>query len=115
MESVQNFEEALERVGGDREFLLELLSELEASIPQILNEFAQHQSKRDAKALAKQAHTLKGMGSNLSLLNLTELCRSLESLANKEDWLEIENLLNQITQHFEEYKLYFQKLSKESA
>ncbi len=77
-EELINYPEALERLGGDEEFLLELLQELlvqvDENLPSIKNAVSDHQFD-DLKALS---HSLKGASANLNVTRMAAHFYELE-------------------------------------
>ncbi len=79
-EELINYPEALERLGGDEEFLLELLEELlvqvDENLPSIKNAVSDQQFD-DLRALS---HSLKGASANL---NVTRMAAHFCELENR--------------------------------
>lgn len=86
--TIIDYASALERIGGDREFLNELLSiyvEEFASSTQSLDQALQSQ---DCTVIQEVGHSLKGSSANLSLLQLKEKAYQIET-AGREGNLEL--------------------------
>lgn len=100
--SLIDFAELLERVENDRELLRDLLLIFKEEFPQ------HHQALReavkcvDAKQVASQAHTLKGMLSNLAAREAAEAASRLEQLGR-----------NGETSKFVEPLAAFERIAKE--
>lgn len=67
------FEELLDRIGGDREFAVELLNEWVETLDKEIAELAKAVERKDSEGVRYRAHTLKGAASNLALENLPGL------------------------------------------
>ena len=63
---ILNLAVALERVGGDNELLEEVAQLFLDSVPELLTEIREAVVSRNAKALERAAHTLKGSVSNFA-------------------------------------------------
>lgn len=68
----------MDRVDGDLEFLGETLEMLEEDYPDLIEEVQNAAASGDAEALAKSAHTLKGMFSNFCAEPAEAAARELE-------------------------------------
>lgn len=79
--SMIDVEELLGRVENDREFLKELLSIFKEEFPQRLQALGKAVESRDTKGVVVEAHTLKGMLSNLAAGKAAEAAAELERLA----------------------------------
>jgi CheY-like chemotaxis protein len=83
--SVFNLAEALERVGGDRLLLGELAALFLQTSPQLLADLQTALARRDADAMARAAHRLKGSAGNFSAPGVSEAAATLEKLARNTD------------------------------
>jgi len=75
-----NYEEALERLGGDTEFLEEMLREMVTQIDASIEPLQTAVQKADHQTIHQTGHGLKGACSNMSLIQLTRLFKTLEEL-----------------------------------
>ncbi|MDZ4699341.1 MAG: ATP-binding protein [Rhodothermales bacterium] len=75
-----NFDDALERFAGDREFLDELLGDFQSQAIDILQAIRSAVDAGDADALRYQAHTLKGAAANLGANALSAAAFELEKI-----------------------------------
>jgi PAS domain S-box-containing protein len=96
-QSLINLNEALERCGGDKEFLGEMLSEfLDFSKTQLEN-IVHAIETQDAQVLTREAHSIKGASANLGAEAISKVALELE-LCGKEQHLDnAKNLLEQLT------------------
>jgi CheY-like chemotaxis protein/HPt (histidine-containing phosphotransfer) domain-containing protein len=81
-----NEEQALERVGGDRAFLDELISIFNRECPKWLAEIDTAIDARDAVRLHRVAHTLKGAAANLGMESARDAALALEVAEPSVDW-----------------------------
>ena len=77
----------LERVEGDIEFLAETVQMLSEDCLPLIQQIQEAAASRDAYALEKSAHTLKGMFANFCAEPAVAIARELETRA-REDKLE---------------------------
>ena len=73
----------LKTVGGDVEFLGELIGDFFDDSPQQLATARQALEANDAEALRRAAHSLKSTSNNLGARPLAALCRDLEALGRE--------------------------------
>jgi CheY-like chemotaxis protein len=82
MRPVFERETALERVGGDTHLLSEVIQLFLADCPLRLAALKMALDARDAEAIAREAHQLKGAAGNLSVIGLFETAAILEQLGH---------------------------------
>ncbi|HEY8199541.1 MAG TPA: Hpt domain-containing protein [Candidatus Limnocylindrales bacterium] len=75
------FAELLETVGGDREFLAELVDTYLADSPCLFAELRAAIAADDAATARRAAHTLKSTSSSFGANGLAALCREIEAVA----------------------------------
>ena len=80
-----NATEALARVEGDRELLVELIDLFLSELPHALSELQRGAAQRDAKAIERAAHTLRGSVANFSARAAVEAALSVELLGRDGD------------------------------
>ena len=85
-----DLELALSRLGGDLELLHEIAQLFLSDSERMLREIANAVSARDAKALDRAAHTLKGCVSNFGAQRLYDASLALERMARSGDLTNIE-------------------------
>ena len=73
--------ELLETVGGDRDFLAELVETYRADCPLLLAELGAAVAGGDAPAARRAAHTLKSTSASMGALGLAAQCREIEAAA----------------------------------
>jgi HPt (histidine-containing phosphotransfer) domain-containing protein len=72
------FDELFDSVGGDAEFLAELIDAYLADAPVQIEALQAAIAADDAEAAVRPAHTLKSSSASLAALSLAEHCRQLE-------------------------------------
>jgi two-component system sensor histidine kinase/response regulator len=75
--------EALERAGDDRELMARLVDIFRAESPRMLGDIRASVSARDAAALHRAAHALKGAVGNFSAAKCVELALKLEHMGHE--------------------------------
>jgi HPt (histidine-containing phosphotransfer) domain-containing protein len=79
------FSQALELVGGDREFLAELVATYKVDGAERIAEMRSALAAGAAPDLQRAAHTLKGSSATLGAAALAESCRAVEHAARDGD------------------------------
>lgn len=100
---VIDLDSALERLGGDKEFLVELLEDLNNQIKNSLEPIQQFISDSDFTELRALAHSIKGAASNLSVTGLANKFAELEQKAVEQDISGASELLENIKTLKEEF------------
>ncbi|HEV8262972.1 MAG TPA: response regulator, partial [Burkholderiales bacterium] len=80
-----DFDAALQRFDGDRQFMLEMFVEFMAHLPARLVELNAAMSAADTNGLSRLAHNLKGVALNFSAGPLAGLAAEIEALGRTED------------------------------
>jgi HPt (histidine-containing phosphotransfer) domain-containing protein len=76
----QVFETLLQSVGGDKEFLAELLETFYDDAPQQLDTARQALDEDNAEALRRAAHSLKSNSATFGAKTLSVCCKELEDM-----------------------------------
>ncbi len=79
------FAELLETVGGDRDFLAELVETYRTDCPGLLAQLRTAVAGGDAAAARRAAHSLKSTSASLGALGLAAQCREIEGAATAGD------------------------------
>ena len=74
-------ESLMDSIGGDAEFMTELIDTYLADAPDQLDALKASIADRDVDGLVRPAHTLKSASASLGALGLAERCRQLELAA----------------------------------
>jgi len=72
----------VKQVGGDEAMFQELLADFVDELPQRINRMDKCIAERDMDGLSRGAHNLKGVSSNLGLLQLSQYAGRLENRAS---------------------------------
>ncbi len=91
------WEQALERVGGDREFLGELVGCFLVDLDGYL---ADLRGAPDPEGRRAAAHRIKGAARNLGALALAEACRRAEESGKAEDVAAVEREAQRLVAHW---------------
>ena len=105
-----NYEEALERLGGDKEFLLEMLEEMVNQIDESIEPLQTAFQKTDYQTLHHVGHGLKGACSNMSLIQLTRLFKTLEELGHDQKIGNAQEIITDIKTMNDELREYINGL-----
>ncbi|MFC2156650.1 Hpt domain-containing protein [Acidobacteriota bacterium] len=104
-----DLESALERTGGDKEFLHELLD-------LYISEFGPHFQKikdalkeADLNSIQELAHSLKGSSANLSLLTLQDISYTLENAGRDQDLDAVRENIPLLESEFQRLKVFLKK------
>ena len=79
-EKIIDLEVALERLGGDKEFLLELFDELNDQMGPTINDIESAIDSADYDQLRSVAHGMKGASSNLGADRISVYFKQLEQM-----------------------------------
>ena len=100
--------EILDRVAGNREFVLQMLGLFFQSSDTRLANLRRESAACNYPELAEQAHKLEGLASNLSIHKALLILRNLHSEAVKANKPEIDLLLSDLEEAIGEAKAFFQ-------
>jgi CheY-like chemotaxis protein len=102
--------EALERMMDDRELLNELLLEFLSLMPEHVESIRDALKQKDAEAIHKEAHKLKGSAGNLSANRIAEAAMRLEQIGRSEDLSEAEQALSDLEEECTHLKDYVHQM-----
>jgi HPt (histidine-containing phosphotransfer) domain-containing protein len=91
-----------ESVGGDAEFLAELVSTFLGEAPAQLAELRAAAASGNAADVRRIAHTLKSNGATFGIVGLTDACRELENRASEGDLGGADELVSTIAEELAE-------------
>lgn len=92
---------ALERLGGDEELLREVASLFLDEYPMLMQEIRTAATARDAEALQRAAHSMKGSVSNFGADGVYQAAFVLEKKGRAGDLDALENCIDQLAQALE--------------
>jgi two-component system, sensor histidine kinase and response regulator len=84
--SIIDLQAVLERVGGDGELLHEIIAIFLDEYPRLLAGIGSSLESRDARALERSAHTIKGSVSNFGARSATQAAQDLELIGRRSDF-----------------------------
>ena len=84
--AIIDLDAVLERVGGDEGLLREIIDIFLEEYPGIFANIGSSVEKRDALALERSAHTLKGSVSNFGARSATQAAHDLELMGRRNDF-----------------------------
>jgi CheY-like chemotaxis protein len=94
--SPMDLEMALDRFEGDREFMVQMCREFLAHLPGRIAELRAAVRSRDANAISRLAHNLKGIALNFSADPLAAVAAALEDRGRREDLADVSALAEQL-------------------
>jgi len=107
-----NLEAALERCGGDQEFLTEILGEFLSLSQQQLGQLAEALDKSDAALLAREAHSIKGAAANLGAEAISKIALELEMRGKQQQLDGAKQLLDSLTEQITMLDNYMKQSTK---
>jgi HPt (histidine-containing phosphotransfer) domain-containing protein len=102
-------EELLERVSGNKEFIIQMLDLFFQSSDERLSSLGKEFDNRNYSELANQTHKLKGLVSNLSINKALPILKELNEAAKQENDLLIVSLLKDLDATISEARTFYQK------
>lgn len=110
-DSALDKELALSRVGGDLELLQEIALLFLSDSERMAREIENSVQARDAKALDRSAHTLKGCVSNFGAQRLYELSLALERMGRAGDLEDVDPVFNLLKQEIHQLESDLRELT----
>lgn len=101
-----NRTEALERIGGDPDFLKELLGIYEEEFLLRIKELRRVVNGKEFTAIRELGHSLKGSSANLSLPGLQQAALGLETAGQAQDIEQARSALTSLEKEFERLKKF---------
>jgi len=106
MRDLIDFDKALQRIGGDAEFLKELLTDLMEQIDDNIEILKQTIQSNDYENLKSLAHGLKGVSANLNVDRIAKHFLQLEQQAEEKNTAGATDLLELIIQDRKELQQF---------
>ena len=94
----------LDRVGGDEEFLEEVLNVFLADIPGQVAALREGLEKSDTDMVRRRAHSIKGAAANVGALRLQKAAREIEEAAEAGDMSKAASLVETVGDGLEEFR-----------
>ncbi len=110
MEALIDYNEALERLGGDEEFLVELLGELSNQITDNLATLESKLETGDFEGIGRIGHGLKGASANLDVKGIARLSEQLEHKAEEKNAEVIREIISEIKNGNEKLQNYLKEI-----
>ena len=98
---------ALERVGGDTEFLKELIELFRSDYPEKLAQLSKGIKEEDYKTIKETAHNIKSASGNLSLTRVYDLSFKIEGMGKESKIKNIEKAYNKLEEELGKIKNLF--------
>ena len=102
-----------EMVGGDVEFMIELMNTFLEDAPRMLVDMRQSLESADAEILHRAAHSLKSNSAEFGAMALADLCRELEALSKGGSVEGMDELVTRIEAEFVRVKVALQAARQE--
>jgi len=100
-------ESVLERVGGDMEFLKELIELFRSDYPQKMAQLLRGIKEEDFKIISETAHSIKSASGNLSLTRVYDLSFKIEIMGKESKIQDIEKVYKELEEELEKIKDLF--------
>ncbi|PXF57728.1 MAG: hypothetical protein C4B58_09055 [Deltaproteobacteria bacterium] len=100
-------ESVLERLGGDMEFLKELIELFNSDYPQKMAQLSKGIKEEDFKTIKETAHSIKSASGNLSLTRVYDLSFKIEGMGSKGKIHGIEKAYNELEEELGKIKDLF--------
>ncbi len=94
----------LARMGGDEEFVKEVIGIFLLDAPRQIDSLKASIEKKDLEGLRAHAHTLKGASANVDALTMRAICLKLESDARRGTSDDAEALMECLVNEFEKFR-----------
>lgn len=105
-----NMDEALQRLGGNKALLKELIEYLSETFGEEVIALEQAISSKDPEKIRRQAHKMKGASAGINAEKLSKYCYQLECDGKAEDLSRAKSLLSKIKDSYEELVLFSKNL-----
>ena len=100
-------ESVLERVGGDMEFLKELIELFRSDYPQKMAQLLRGIKEEDFKIISETAHSIKSASGNLSLTRVYDLSFKIEIMGRESKIQDIEKVYKELEEELGKIKDLF--------
>ncbi len=106
--------ELLNRVGGDRELLMDLVSLFLEDYPTTLREIREATQNRDPEGLRRSAHALKGAVANFAARAAVETAEKLEDLGKQQDMTQAAEILPRLEKEIDGVRRALESIQMEA-
>jgi len=109
-EALIDFENAMERLGDDKEFLIELLNELIEQVNSSQDSLKAAVEEKNYDELRFVAHGLKGAAANLDVSRMARIFKSLEDMGAQNNTDGAENLIKEAEESNKELAVFLENI-----
>lgn len=95
--TVCDLDQVWEMVGNDADAFHEVLSVFRDGLPESMRQIYEFSGQGDARALAREAHSMKGFATTLSAASAADLAVRLEDAAKAGNWELVSDLVEDLT------------------
>ena len=99
-ENFISWEDSVDRVGGEEEFLIELLNDLKEMIDENLKKIQSYIHEKKYHEIRELAHSIKGASGNLGLNTVYDTTLNLENNAKEENLEKINKYFKNLEQDY---------------
>jgi len=110
-----DFETALNRFDGDKEFYKKMLEEFFNYMPKQLEKLSEAVQKGDAKVVEREAHSVKGGAGNLAASSLADSALQVELSARAGDSASAKEMITKLETEFHRLEEYINKTFRQDA
>ena len=100
----------MDRLGGDEEFLIELLGELSGQITENIATIEAKLTEQDFEGIGRIGHGLKGASANLDVKGIAALSAQLERRAEEKNIMVIRKIVSEIKMGNEQLQEYLKNM-----
>lgn len=108
--NIFDIDNALERIGNDREFLKELINIFREEFYSRIEQLKQAVSKKKFEAIKEIGHCLKGASANMSFVSLQRLSQQLEISGKDKNLSQAADLIPLLEKEFRKLQQHLKKL-----
>jgi len=98
---VFDYDDFMERMDGDMDLLKEVIEIFLEDAPNLVAALRSAVRNRNAEAMERAAHTLKGAAANISAKRLQQLSHVMQEMVKKGEVSQVERLLGDMEMHYE--------------
>ncbi len=107
-EGLINWEEGLNRVGGDEEFFLELLTDLVVLGEENISDLHSALTENNSDAVMRLGHSLKGAAANLGVQSISDYAFQLEKKGKEQNLDLALELVEQLEKRLDQLKSFLE-------
>ena len=100
----------LDSVGGDKEFLAELMQDFFVDAPGQISNMKEAFINKDADSFRRAAHSMKSNAASFGALHLSELCKELDKIGKSGDITSVEIKVAEVEKQYQLVKTTLQEI-----